>query len=477
MNPLIYVIDDDPSFRLLLERTLSKDFRIQTFAKASECLRAMETCLPALVLTDYTMPDLNGVELTSIIRQRYPSVAVIVLTGYGSVESAVEALKAGAFHYIEKTHTGAGVTANFTVLRTLISRAIESVSLREETARYKSEVEHLKRKVREADAPELIGNSPAIQALRQMVQQVAQIDSTVLIRGETGTGKTVVARLIHRLSPREATGEFVEINCAAIPENLLEAELFGYEPGAFTDARTTKKGLFEVAHRGTIFLDEIDATSLVVQSKLLSVLETRTFRRLGGNQPIRADVRVIAATNAKIEEKVAEQKFREDLFFRINVVSIQMPPLRELGEDIILIAEKFLSQFSREMNKPIAGLSESAKAALRQHTWKGNVRELRNVIERAVIFTAPGEWIQPAQLALSAAPMPAPVPSVPQFTIPIGTPLETVKLAYIQAVLKECSSFTEAAKMLGISTKALWEIRKRYNIDQLNFSLPNSPTT
>lgn len=478
MNPLIYVIDDDPSFRLLLERTLSKDFSIKTFGKASDALKAMETCLPALVLTDYTMPDLNGVELTSIIRQRYPSVAVIVLTGYGSIESAVEALKAGAFHYIEKTHSSAGAAANFTVLRTLIARAIESVSLKEETARYKSEVEHLKRKVRESDALELIGNSPAIQALRQMIEQVAQIDSTVLIRGETGTGKTIVARLIHRLSPRDATGEFVEINCAAIPENLLEAELFGYEPGAFTDARTTKKGLFEIAHRGTIFLDEIDAASPVVQSKLLSVLETRTFRRLGGNQLIRSDVRVIAATNAKIEEKVAEQKFREDLFFRINVVSIQMPPLRELGDDIILIAEKFVSHFSREMNKPIAGLSEEAKTALRHHTWKGNVRELRNVIERAVIFTAPGEWIQPAQLGLSAVPFPpatsAPAPSTPYFSIPLGTPLETVKLAYIQAVLKESRSFSEAAKLLGISTKALWEIRKRYNIDQL--TLPSTNT-
>jgi DNA-binding NtrC family response regulator len=466
MSPLIYVVDDDPSFRLLLERVLAKDFTLKTFSRAQDCLDAIDVEPPALVLTDYTMPDINGVELTSTIRKKYPSVAVIVLTGYGSVESAVEALKAGAFHYIEKNMSGAGATANFTVLRTLISRAIESASLKQETARYKSEVEQLKKKVRQTDAVELVGNSPAICALRELIEQVAKTDSTVLIRGETGTGKTVVARLIHRLSHREAEGEFVEINCAAIPDNLLEAELFGYEPGAFTDARTTKKGLFEIAHNGTIFLDEIDATSLVVQSKLLSVLETRTFRRLGGHQSIYANVRVIAATNAKIEEKVAEQKFREDLFFRINVVSIQMPPLRELGDDIILIAEKFISQFSREMNKPIAGLTEDAKAVLCAQEWKGNVRELRNVIERAVIFTPSGEHIGPTQLALpNVYRAPNAVPNEHVFSIPIGKSLEEVKLAYIQAVLKSSSSFAEAARILGISTKTLWEIRKRYGIE------------
>lgn len=469
MRPLIYIVDDDPNFRLLLERVLSRDFTVKMFARAEDCLNALKHEQPAVVLTDYTMPNINGVELTSLIRQKSPSVPVIVLTGYGSIESAVEALKAGAFHYVEKTTSGASVTANFTVLRTLISRAIESASLKEETARYKSEVEQLKKKVRQADTLELIGNSPAIQAVRATIQQVACTDSTVLIRGETGTGKTVVARLIHRLSPREAKGEFVEINCAAIPDNLLEAELFGYEPGAFTDARTTKKGLFEVAHNGTIFLDEIDATSLVVQSKLLSVLETRTFRRLGGNQPIYSNVRVIAATNAKIEEKVASQKFREDLFFRINVVSIHMPPLRELGDDIILIAEKFVAQFSREMNKPIAGISEEAKAMLRAHEWKGNVRELRNVIERAVIFTPAGECIDVSQITLPSIPYHMPTEENRRtFSIPIGKSLEEVRLAYIQAVLKESKSFSEASRILGISSKALWEIRKRYSIDLSN---------
>ncbi len=473
MRPLIYIVDDDPNFRLLLERVLSRDFTVKMFARAEDCLNALEHEQPAVVLTDYTMPNINGVELTSLIRQKNPSVPVIVLTGYGSIESAVEALKAGAFHYVEKTTSGVSATANFTVLRTLISRAIESASLKEETARYKSEVEQLKKKVRQADTLELIGNSPAIQAVRATIQQVACTDSTVLIRGETGTGKTVVARLIHRLSPREAKGEFVEINCAAIPDNLLEAELFGYEPGAFTDARTTKKGLFEVAHNGTIFLDEIDATSLVVQSKLLSVLETRTFRRLGGNQPIYSNVRVIAATNAKIEEKVASQKFREDLFFRINVVSIHMPPLRELGDDIILIAEKFVAQFSREMNKPIAGISEEAKAMLRTHEWKGNVRELRNVIERAVIFTPAGECIDVEQITLPSIPYHAPSPSEDRrtFSIPIGKSLEEVRLAYIQAVLKESKSFSEASRILGISSKALWEIRKRYSLDLPNDTL------
>lgn len=253
MNPLIYVVDDDPSFRLLLERVLAKDFTLKTFSRAQDCLDAIDVEPPALVLTDYTMPDINGVELTGIIRKKYPSVAVIVLTGYGSVESAVEALKAGAFHYIEKNMSGAGATANFTVLRTLIARAIESASLKQETARYKSEVEQLKRKVRQTDAVELVGNSPAICALRTLIEQVARTDSTVLIRGETGTGKTVVARLIHRLSPRDATGELVEINCAAIPDNLLEAELFGYEPAPSPMHAPPRKGSLKLLTTAPFF--------------------------------------------------------------------------------------------------------------------------------------------------------------------------------------------------------------------------------
>ncbi len=467
MKPLVFVVDDDPSFRLLLDKVLSKDYDIKTFNDAAACLLQLEREQPALVLTDYAMPDINGLELLATIKQEYPALPVIVLTGYGSIEAAVEALKGGAFHYMEKNLNGATASANFTVLKTLMSRAIERATLKEESQRYKSEVEQLKKKVRQQDTIELIGNSVSIQSLRSMIQQMAAIDSTVLIRGETGTGKTIVARLIHRLSPREQKGQFVEINCAALPENLLEAELFGYEPGAFTDAKSQKKGLFEVADGGTIFLDEIDSTSMLVQSKLLSVLETRTFRRLGGSQPIYSNVRLICATNASLEQKVADQKFREDLFFRINVVSLFMPPLRELGEDIVLIAERFVQQFSREMNKGVTGISPEAKTALLRHTWKGNVRELRNVIERAVIFTPAGSDVQPQQLMLTLPHAPtAPVATAgADFSIPMGKTLEEVKLAYIQAVLKQSSNYADAAKTLGISAKALWEIRKRYGID------------
>ncbi|NTW50565.1 MAG: sigma-54-dependent Fis family transcriptional regulator [Chlorobiales bacterium] len=469
MRRTIFVIDDDPSFRILLNTVLSKEYDIQTFADAHACLKQLEKQQPSLVITDYAMPETNGLEFTQQIKEKYPSLPVLVLTAYGSVESAVEVLKAGAFHYLEKTTSGSVSTANFTVLKELIRRGVANADLQAERDRAITEVENLKKQVTELKPIELVGNSSAIKTLRQMIEQVAAIDSTVLIRGETGTGKNLAASLIHKLSRRDNNGRFVEINCASLPETLLETELFGHEQGAFTDARSTKKGLFEIADHGTIFLDEIDSASMAVQSKLLSVLETRSFRRVGGVQPISVDVRLICATNASLEDKVTHSKFREDLFYRINVVSILMPPLRELGEDIITLAEKFTERFSHEMNKPVAGLSAEAKMQLLQHNWKGNVRELRNVIERAVIFTPQGQSVTNIQItpAGSSHTEEKMVTSNGKlFSIPIGKPLEDVKLAYIQAVLK-CypKSYTDAAKVLGISAKSLWEIRKRYSLE------------
>ncbi|MDX2129126.1 MAG: sigma-54 dependent transcriptional regulator [Chloroherpetonaceae bacterium] len=464
----VFVVDDDPSFRTLLVKILSKDYEVTPFSIPSECVKSVESNPPNLVVTDFSMPEINGVELVRMIKSKTPEVPVIVLTAFGSIEMAVQALQAGAFHYLEKKFSDPTfTTSNFTVLRTLVQRAIESGVLKTDNSRYKQEVEVLSRKVRQYRSPILIGESHAMANVRSIIEQVASIDSTVLIRGETGSGKNVAAEMIHHHSTRSGKGQFVEINCAALPENLLEAELFGYEQGAFTDARSSKKGLFEIASNGTIFLDEIDAASLLVQSKLLTVLETRTFRRLGGNKPISVDVRIICASNSALEEKVAKRDFREDLFFRINVVSISMPPLRELGSDIILIAEKFIEQFSVEMNKPIASLTDLAKEKLLSHYWKGNVRELRNVMERAVIFTKAGDSITPEQIILSSSeriPKEHQIQSKneePIFSIPIGKSLEEVKWSYIQAILNSGKSYGEAAKTLGISAKALWEIRKR----------------
>ncbi len=466
MARTLFVVDDDPGFRILLNTVLSKEYQVVTIPDAESCLKELEKEKPDLIITDYAMPETNGMELTIKIKEKYPDMPVIVLTAYGSIEAAVEVLKKGAFHYLEKNTSGTVSTANFTVLKELIRRALERVDLQAETARYKSEVENLKKQVTEFRPTTLVGNSQAIKTLKQMLEQVATIDSTVLIRGETGTGKNLAAGMIHNLSKRDATGRFVEVNCAALPETLLEAELFGHEQGAFTDAKSTKKGLFEVANQGTLFLDEIDSASLSVQSKLLSVLENRSFRRVGGTKTFNVDVRLICATNASLEQKVSEGKFREDLFYRINVVSIIMPPLRELGEDVISLAEQFIKRFSTEMNKPILGLSDGAKYQLRQHPWKGNVRELRNVIERAIIFTPIGQQVTENQISLTSLQDQAPVnSSEPQFKVEFGKSLEDVKLAYIQAVLEaNPNSYTEAAKILGISSKSLWEIRKRHNL-------------
>jgi two-component system response regulator AtoC len=475
----LFVIDDDATFCLLLDKILSRDYHVLTFTNPMEAVERIETEKPDLILTDYTMPDMNGLELTRLVKERYPKLPIIVLTGYGSVESAVEVLKAGAFDYMEKSISGGASSANFTVLRTRISNAIEQARIRHESEQYKRENEQLKRKFKRFRSTELIGNSDAIQKTRRMIEQIAHTDSTVLILGETGTGKNVSAEMIHRLSTRADKGEFVEINCAALPENLLEAELFGYEKGAFTDAKEMKKGLFEIANNGTIFLDEIDSTSPLVQSKLLTVLETRSFRRIGGSQPISVNVRLICATNASLTEKVQQGKFREDLFFRINVVSLVMPPLRTLGQDIILIAEMFIKQFSEEMGKQVLGLADDAKHLLLSNQWRGNVRELRNVIERAVVFTENNHFVTAKELALleeradtawlttHAEKSPAQTLSAEKvFALPMGKSLEEVKLAYIKAVLNECKNhYSEAAKVLDITPKALWEIRKRYNLE------------
>ncbi|MCS6989663.1 MAG: sigma-54 dependent transcriptional regulator [Chloroherpetonaceae bacterium] len=471
----IFVIDDDATFCLLLDKILSRDYDVATFTSPLEAIKRIDAEKPDLILTDYTMPDMNGLELTRFVKENYPQLPVLVLTGYGSIESAVEVLKAGAFDYMEKSISGGASTANFTVLRSRINNAIAQARVKRESERYKSENERLKRRFKQFRSTELIGKSDAIERVRRLIEQIAKTDSTVLILGETGTGKNVAAELIHRQSARASKGEFVEINCAVLPDNLLEAELFGYEKGAFTDAKETKKGLFEIANNGTIFLDEIDSTSPVVQSKLLTVLETRSFRRIGGTEPISVNVRLVCATNASLAEKVQQGKFREDLFFRINVVSFAMPPLRSLGDDIILIAEMFVRQFSEEMQKNVLGLSDDAKALLLAHHWKGNVRELRNVMERAVVFAENGGRVTANEISFGdVAQIAAPSQRLDAatrvaekaFSIPMGKTLEEVKLAYIKAVLDDCQNrYAEAAKILDIAPKTLWEIRKRHNLE------------
>ncbi|MCS6989261.1 MAG: sigma-54 dependent transcriptional regulator [Chloroherpetonaceae bacterium] len=460
MERTIFIVDDEPTFRALVDATLSRDYHTKLFAEANSLLKCLEREEPDLILTDYSMPDMDGIELIERVKAKRPHIPIIMLTNYGSVDAAVRALKAGAFHFLEKTTAGGVSSANFTILKELIARALE-------TSTYKHEAESLREELKKLKSIEIIGESAPIKAVKQTLLRLATLDSTVLLIGETGTGKNLAAEFIHQ-SSRRSSGKFIEINCAALPETLLEAELFGYEKGAFTDAKTSRKGLFELAHNGTIFLDEIDAASPSVQAKLLSVLETKRIRRIGGNDVIPIDARLICATNANLPKKVAEKEFREDLFYRIAVMTVEMPPLRSLGNDVILLAEHFAERFAREMDKVVGGLTHEAKEKLLSHSWRGNVRELRNVIERAIAFTPETEPIIAENLVFPtrhAAPSHAPADDSTHFTIPIGKTLEEIKIAYVQEILRRHGdNFTKASSILGISQKSLWELRKKYEL-------------
>lgn len=461
LNKIIFIVDDEPTFRTVLEAALSKEYQTKLFPDAASMLKHLEMQEPHLILTDYSMPDMDGIELIEQVKAKRPYLPIIMLTSYGSIDAAVRALKAGAFHFLEKTTANGMTTANFTILKELITRAIESST-------YKHEAETLRAELKKLKSIELIGESQPIRQVKGIIARIAELDSTVLILGETGTGKNLAAELIHQ-SSRRSSGKFVEINCAALPETLLEAELFGYEKGAFTDAKSSRKGLFELANGGTAFLDEINSASPAVQSKLLSVLESKKIRRIGGSESTPIDVRVICATNANLSEKVAAQQFREDLFYRITVLTIDMPPLRALGNDVIRIAEHFIERFAREMDKTIIGFSEEAKEKLLLHQWKGNTRELRNVVERAIAFTPNGEVIAPESLVFPSGDTFQKLKTETLenlFILPIGKSLEEVKVAYIQEILKRHGdNYTKASSILGISQKSLWELRKKYELN------------
>ncbi|MEL6614487.1 MAG: sigma 54-interacting transcriptional regulator, partial [Bacteroidota bacterium] len=306
-----------------------------------------------------------------------------------------------------------------------------------------------------------------VEEVRSIIETLKDIPNTiVLVRGETGTGKNLVAQTIHYES-RWSGGRFMEINCAALPDNLLESELFGYEKGAFTDARAAKPGLLEVSDGGTLFLDEIDSMSLPLQAKLLSFLESRQFRRLGGTDDIKVSTRIVCATNAKLEEKVAEKEFRKDLLYRINVVTLGLPPLRRMGRDVITIAEKVAESFAQEFHKPFEGFTPEAEATLLGHEWPGNVRELRNVLERALIFAKRPTLDASDLVLLKSDAFAAPEDNSDAFRFRSRGSLEDLEHAYIRHTLAEMKApYSEVAKVLGISKKTLWEKRKKYNLDE-----------
>ncbi|UCF40912.1 MAG: sigma-54-dependent Fis family transcriptional regulator [Gemmatimonadota bacterium] len=455
MIPKVYILDDDLTFAKLLAVNLGQAgrFRHEIFEHPEKLFDRCAEEPPDAVVTDLVMPEVNGIEVTSRLRRTDPHLPIFVLTGHAEMDTAIAALKAGANEYLTKP-------VNIDELTTLLKRALDERPLREEAA--------LLQQVRKEEfaVHTILGEHPKSEEVRRFVKRIADIPRpTVLLLGESGTGKNLVARAIHYSSPH-SKGRFVEINCSALPSHLLESELFGYQKGAFTDARESKRGLVEVADAGTLFLDEIADLSLELQAKLLNFLESRRFRRLGGTEEIEVSQRLISASNRDLEEAVSDGRFRADLFYRVSVASHTMPPLREVKQDIPILADHFREIFNREFRKEVGSISPEALGILESWDWPGNVRELRNVLERAMIF-ADGPVLHPAdlpelgghELALDAVAPDA------GFTLPKGLALTEVEKEYIRRTLAACDGSVErTAEVLGISRKNLWEKRKKYGL-------------
>src|SRR5918992_2856144 len=380
----VLIVEDDPPTRTgLAELVQAWGFQTEEALDGEEGLQKVTTFRPAIIVSDLVMPRMGGQDLLRSLRDQLSDITFILLTAQGTVESAVEAIKDGAYDYLSKP-------VDPQRLQILLKKAVE----RQETLR---EVRHLRRQLREVGSfGRIVGNSPMIRSVYRVIEQAAPTQASVLISGESGNGKELIAQTIHELSPR-ATFPFVAINCAAIPETLLESEIFGHEKGAFTGAHDRRTGVFELAHRGTLFLDEIAEMMPATQVKLLRVLQERTFRRLGGRQEQSVDVRVIAATNVNPMDAVRNGKLREDLFYRLNVFAIELPPLRDRKEDIPLLAHHFLTEFNARNAKSVRAVDQDALYLLEQYNWPGNIRELRNVIERATILSS-GEFIEAKHL-------------------------------------------------------------------------------
>lgn len=376
LNNLL-IIDDQKLIRDSLKLALNDEgYHVLLAENGKQGIAVLKKNNIDLILLDLKLPDSNGIDILKQIKAINPECIVIMMTGYGTIENAVAAMKLGAFDYINKPFKSKHIS-------TIIKLALETQKLQEEVNEFRNKARSL------YEANRIIGKSKEIQTIQDMITKVSQTgSSTVLIQGESGTGKELVAKAIHYNSPR-LNGPFIEINCSAIPYSLLESELFGYEQGAFTDAKKTRKGLFEQSDGGTLFLDEIGDMDLIMQAKLLNVLQEKTFRRLGGHQTIKVNARIIAATNHNIRDCVRLNKFREDLYYRLNVLSILIPPLRERKEDIIPITEYFIERLNQDYRKKVKGIDGDAVKAMMNYSWPGNVRELRNTIERIMIIDSP----------------------------------------------------------------------------------------
>jgi len=399
----VLLVEDKDSLRTMLRLALeAAGHHVVEARDEAEAVQQLRQGRPAVVLTDMQLPVGDGFGVLRAAKELDPELQVIVMTAYGSIEDAVRAMREGAVDFLAKP-----VDPDHLLL--MVERAITQRRLLADYLILKEELAERR------GAPRIIGDDPKLRLVSQQLHRAAATDATVLIQGESGTGKELFARALHALSPRN-DGPFVAINCAAIPENLLETELFGYEKGAFTGAAQRKPGRFEMAHRGTLFLDEIGELPLALQAKILRALEEKRFERVGGTQSLLVDVRVVAATNRQLKQRVAERQFREDLFFRLSVFPIEIPPLRERAADIVTLARNFVDKFCRELNKPTLILAPTALDELRNYPWPGNVRELQNSIERAVILSE-GDTIHPHHLNLVFRAAPSTAPEVSPYDL------------------------------------------------------------
>ncbi len=453
----ILIVDDEASVRTFVQQALAdEEYDIRTAANVPEALDQVREEIFDLVITDLMMTPLSGMDLLRAIKEISPETEVLMMTAYGTIETAVQAMKLGACDYITKP---------FPVdeLRLRVEHVLERKRLQRENRWLREELFH------HFGIENLVGQSPPFLQVLEKVRRVAPTDATVLLTGETGTGKDVIARAIHLLS-RRASRPFISVNCAALPEQLLESELFGHAKGAFTGAVVSRKGLIEEAAGGTFFLDEIGSIPLSVQSKLLRVLENKTIRRLGENREVSVDVRIIAATNRDLQDALRRGEFREDLYYRLNVVTIHLPPLRARREDIPLLAHHFLRQFCQRDQKAILGFSEAAMTALMNYAFPGNVRELRHVIEQAVALSS-GQWITPADL-----PVHVRIAPIAQEERETATVLNQVERDLIlQAIQRNDGHLERAARDLGMSRVTLWRKMKKYGLAKRFVSQSESP--